>query len=419
MREIAGGSNAFYGPEVLVALEHVQRVCGKLSQLGVAFEEGARSRALGLAQVRLAEEAQAAHTVEKALGDLSRGKGLEAASARRSLESGPKRFTTDLDRFLWALRAHFAAEHERWTPTIGKNRLLGNVVGGGKVSHGGGPGPQLASPSAPRRAAGPGEGVRVGVLDTSLAAHDWLSGGWTGRTEDVLRNRDRFHAVAGHATFVSGLVLAQAPGCTVQVRRVLSDDDGEADSWTVATRIVELGRSGVDVLNLSMVCYTEDGQPPLALATAIDRLDPDTVVVAAAGNHGDLKSEADRRAAAWPAALDDVVAVGAADRNGTRAALTPQGAPWIDILTTGTELVSTFLTGEVDVDLTARKRRLEKFKGFARWDGTSFAAALLSGAIAAEMSWTQESAPHAWRALAERAVPSNGDDPPFLALEGL
>ena len=59
--------------------------------------------------------------------------------------------------------------------------------------------------------------------------------------------------------------------CTVDVRGVLSDVDGESDSWTVAKEIVALGRDHVDVLNLSFVCYTEDGQPPLVLATAIDR----------------------------------------------------------------------------------------------------------------------------------------------------
>ena len=82
----------------------------------------------------------------------------------------------------------------------------------------------------------------------------------------------------GHATFVTGCILSQAPEAMVQVRRVLGAD-GTAESWDVAEEIVRFGRD-LDILNLSFVCHTEDGEAPLVLAAAIERLDPYLVVVA-------------------------------------------------------------------------------------------------------------------------------------------
>ena len=137
----------------------------------------------------------------------------------------------------------------------------------------------------PPRAAGPGRGVRIGVLDTRLYPQPWLAGGWAARYSDTLTDFSQTLTAEGHATFVTGLILRQAPGATVEVRGVL-DEDGTAYSWDVAKAMVEFGRSGLDILNLSFSCYTEDGEPPLVLSAAVDRLPQDVVVVAAAGNHG-------------------------------------------------------------------------------------------------------------------------------------
>jgi membrane-anchored mycosin MYCP len=138
----------------------------------------------------------------------------------------------------------------------------------------------------------------------------------------------------------------------------------------------------MDILNLSLVCYTDDGKAPMAISTAIDRLDPDIVVVAAAGNHGAYSADGQGKRPAWPAALDDVVAVGAADDRGQRADFSPE-APWVDLLAPGKDLLSTFLTGDVRVRTEDGGESVRRYEGFARWSGTSFAAALVSGAIAA------------------------------------
>jgi membrane-anchored mycosin MYCP len=408
-----GARNAYYSSDLIVALEHVNEVARTLERLGVAFGEVDRSESLGLALLPLRDDRAAADVVQAAV----------AEDSDRSSGAVPPGTGTDMDRLLHGLRTHFAGRFAGWTPTIGKNRLVGQVIGvrrkkgeKGKVSHGGGPDPEATTRRRPPRPAQPGRGVRVGVLDTPISAHSWLAGGWVGPSEDVLHG-DGHRAVAGHATFVAGLVLSQAPGCVVEARQVLSDEDGESDSWTVAKEIVELGRTGLDVLNLSFVCYTEDGQPPLTLAAAIERLDPDTVVVAAAGNHGDLDPEpvkGDRRKPAWPAALDHVVAVGAADREGTPTAFTPAGVPWIDVLAPGVDLVSTFLSGPVEVGGAGGTSQLLTFDGYATWSGTSFAAALVSGAIAARTVPGRTSARDAWKGLSTRATNTG---PRFLPLD--
>jgi len=379
---IQGARNAhFYAAEILVALPHLSQVMAVFRDAGLQPAVSAKSEALDLGLLTLPDERSAADRL--------------AEHVERKLAGRPHRPVpaagedNDTNRVLLALRSYFASEHGGWAPTLGKNRLIGGVEGGGIVSHGGGGSPEPASGPLPARGAGPGQGVRVGVLDTALAPHPWLAGGWVARYSDMLPTDIRYDQAAGHATFVAGLILSQAPGATVRMRQVLRKDNGfVADVWTVANEIVALGRSGVDVLNLSLVSYTEDGQPPLALATAIDRLDPNIVVVAAAGNHGDVDrrdppvpgvDEHDTRKPTFPAALDDVTAVGAADNGGKVSPFTPRATDWIDFLAPGEGVLSTYLTGTVELD----DRRRKEFTGLGRWSGTSFSAALISGAIAA------------------------------------
>jgi hypothetical protein len=412
--DITGERNAFYRAEVLVALEHARTVSARLAALGIAVAAAEDSQALGLSRLRLHEE-RVADAADLVAGALPAG-----------VPEPPVRPVTDIDRLLWGLRALFASEYAGWTPTLGKNRLVGNVEGGGRISHGGGTDPRVARPPAGSRAVGsqvrrePSALVAtVGVLDTGVAGGTPLAGGWIGTAADVLPVREYYPAVAGHGTFVTGLVRSQAPGCVVKVRQVLAPDTGEADAWTVAQEIVALGRTGLDVLNLSMVCYTEDGQPPLVLASAVDRLDPDVVVVAAAGNHGDVGEDPgspERRKPAWPAALDDVVAVGAAGPDGGHVRFTPRNAPWIDVCAPGTDVLSTYLTGRVELDLSESPPAEETFSGWARWDGSSFAAALVSGAIAARTVPGRVPAQQAWRELLYRAEASEDGGPPFLRL---
>jgi hypothetical protein len=373
--------------DFLVALEHARLVESVLGDFGVTAVTPTDSTALGLTRL---------------VGTLTR-------------DSGAKDPARDpVEQVLALLREHFGGKYAGWSPVMGKNRLVGGVnSGGGTVSHGGGPDPVPAGAGSPRSGRA-GAGVTVGVLDTALFASPDLAGGYLASAPDdfLAQATDGapWNFAAGHATFVTGLVLREAPGAAVRVRRVLNDF-GEASSWDVANAIVELGRTGLHILNLSLVCYTDDGLPPLGLATAIDRLDPEVLVIACAGNHGDpdlnFEDDMEYRRPAWPAALDDVVAVGSAravaDEEGPGYELspfTPHGAAWIDVVTPGEDVESTYFTGYGDGRSDGpEKREPVEFTGWAKWGGTSFSAALLAGRVAAVASEKGISARAAYRSI--------------------
>ena len=124
----SGIRNAYYTEELVVALEHANELTRGLDQLHVEYRMVDRSERLGLALVSLRSERQAAEAVEKRL----LATGGDAAPAPTG---------TDMDRVLKGLRRYFANRYAGWTPTMGKNRLIGGVIGGGKISHGGGSDP--------------------------------------------------------------------------------------------------------------------------------------------------------------------------------------------------------------------------------------------------------------------------------------
>jgi subtilisin family serine protease len=225
--------------------------------------------------------------------------------------------------------------------------------------------------------------VRVAVIDTKLAWHPWFAGAVQGDADEIWTNpRDIPKSEAAqHAGFVSGLILNQAPGAHIHLRSRLNDA-ARAESWDVARKIARLSDEGIDVLNLSLGCSTDDGKPPLVLEAALNALGPETLVVASAGNHGQA-GENGATAAQYPGGLESVVAVGALDENNRRAGFSPD-APWIDALAPGVKVLSTY------TDRHGPR--------FATWSGTSFSAAIVSGAIAAAMR-RGESSTEAWRRL--------------------
>lgn len=402
---------SYYNSEFVVALKHLGQVKETLADSGVLTGDVELSPDLDLALVKLADEESAAARINATLQD-----ELHALN-RPHREPDPRTVHSDLDRFMFGLRELFSTRYAGWSPTVGKNRLVGDVDGVGKISHGGDDKPTPTDQRFPERSerheADLGAGVRVGVLDTSISSHQWLAGGWVSPPGGVLAERKEQAKVAGHATFVAGLVLSQAPACVIEARNVLSDDFGQATSWDTARAIAQIGKTRPDVLNLSFACYTEDGQAPLALAAAIDRLDSSTIVVAATGNHGNLElgdedewREDDRRKPAWPAALDGVVAIGAATAAGAPAPFTPPRVQWIDAMAEGERVVSTFVSGSVnvaDLDKPRESKGSTTFHGWASWSGTSFSAALVSGVIAAKTVPGKTSSRQAWDEILDQA----------------
>lgn len=301
-----------------------------------------------------------------------------------------------IDALIASLRTSFGRRYDRWYPTLGKNRLMQHVD---SVYHVGGWGEDgimnVAAGQLALRDGDLGKGVRVGVPDTGIYPNPWLGGGFHALESSLLRPTPIAEAEvapvpvsAGHATFVAGLILEEAPGATVEVQQCL-DRDGQADVWQGAKAMVELARSGVQVLNVSFGCQTEDGQPPLVLAAAVDRLPSDVLVVAAAGNFGDTSGNSNPttsglHGAAWPAGLDDVIAVGALDARSEPASFSPE-APWVDVYAPGVRVTSTYLDSSFRVKGNPDSDGPVTPTGFACWSGTSFSAALVSGRVAARI----------------------------------
>lgn len=272
------------------------------------------------------------------------------------------------------------ARHLDGRPAGDEPSLSLNHVFCGEPSYSGGPA-TVAEPALRLDPSDGGTAVVVGVLDTGLAPHDWLFD----RVEVEPRDAEvldedgdgRLDSQAGHGTFIAGLILRYAPAARIRVARVL-DSHGVTDELTIATELARLG--DVDVLNLSLGGYTVGDRPPLAFAQALLKLDPKVVIVAAAGNAGD------RERPFWPAAFPfpQVVGVAALGEDGKLAGFSNYG-DWVNVARPGVDVVSTFPTYDGSLRPDAGGDA-DRFDGLARWSGTSFATARVSGEIAACMA---------------------------------
>lgn len=375
--------------QIVVATDHLNLVGSELGPRG--FTVTGENGPLGLTLITLADTAGSARTLAERRTD-------EAGERAPSVHS-------ELDRVLAELRLLSAHRHGGWIPTLGKNRTMTGVEFK-PYTHGSGrpkpvpPAPLPMPDKVLRR-------VDVGLFDTGLAPHRELTGAYladvAALVEPVQEGRERLWW-EGHATFVAGIIRRHAPSAALDVRTALRRVPGgsgnerwEMPLWRFAELLAEYQDAGVAVLNLSVGVVTEDGEPPLVLERAIAALTPSIVVVAAAGNHGEPRPGALGRpapnAALYPAALDNVLAVGALDATRKVAApFNPRGAhdtdtaPWIDVFAPGERVVSTYLgdgTPErVLVENDDGSREPDQFSGWAAWTGTSFATGEITGAVA-------------------------------------
>ncbi|MBB5953608.1 subtilisin family serine protease [Saccharothrix tamanrassetensis] len=292
----------------------------------------------------------------------------------------------DVDPVLFELRRRLAAQCGGWNPVLGKNRHLSHQFGAypQTQSMAGDFDPEpAAAPDRPEVDPDAGDGVRIGVLDTVLYRHPDLDGHFeTSQSAAVLEDHPTgpIPWEDGHATFVAGLIAAQAPKATMVVRQVL-DSDGRATTWDTVVGMARFLEDGVDIVNFAMGTRSHDGIVPMVVQRAIERLSPHMLVVAAAGNHGavpGIRHGITRTSPTWPAALPGVVAVGATTADGNPAPYSPD-LPWVGCAAVGDRVVSTYLKGKV----LLRSNDVVEFDGYATWKGTSFATATVSGAIAA------------------------------------
>jgi hypothetical protein len=281
----------------------------------------------------------------------------------------------------------------------------------------------------------------VTILDNGCGLHPWLDGvvrqdlsidalpiGYSAPDSDPEKWFDQVgpldgsaDALAGHGTFMAGLVHLACPDADIVAVRVVETDGVVLESVLVDTlaQITELARRHldgevgghpVDVVVLSMGYYHEqplDDWDQTVLAQTLEKLgEVGVIVVAAAGNDATSRPmypaafapSADGRTGSW-ARPDRVplVSVGASNPGGGSAAMFSNSAPWVRAWEPGASLVSTMpITFHGGLPPSARtldpNRHIRESidpddysPGFAVWSGTSFAAPVLGGKFAAAL----------------------------------
>lgn len=182
----------------------------------------------------------------------------------------------------------------------------------------------------------------VAVLDTGVdASHPELDNVLVPGT-DVVYGGDGRTDLTGHGTHVAGILAAEVgngsgiagllPDAQLMPVRVFGYD-GVAWGSDVAKGIIWAVDHGARVLNLSLGSPTSD---PVLQSAVLYAEAQGAVVVAAAGNDG-----ATTKVPSYPAAYDEVVAVGATDSIDRRLSSSSIG-PYVDVAAPGGGIYSTY-----------------------------------------------------------------------------
>ncbi|HKK21973.1 MAG TPA: S8 family serine peptidase, partial [candidate division Zixibacteria bacterium] len=163
----------------------------------------------------------------------------------------------------------------------------------------------------------------------------------------------------GHGTFVSGLISLTAPGCKILPLRAF-DTLGLGTTFGITRAIYAAIDEGAEVINMSFSMYSAS----TALRTAVkDARHAGIVMIASAGNDHTNDST-------YPAAFPEVIAVSSIDESEQAAWFSNYGE-YVDLCAPGVNLYSA-LAGDYE---------------WGTWSGTSFSAALVSGACALELGY--------------------------------
>jgi hypothetical protein len=254
----------------------------------------------------------------------------------------------------------------------------------------------------PGPCAGSGSGTFIYVADTGLldgaaAEHSWLAG-VTGTEDplDVQGGVTRIPEYTGHGTFIAGVARCMAPAARVVVTRDFNKAGAISEHLIVLRLREALGKSP-DVINLSAGGTSRKDLPLLGMEAfwKAYRHYKGVVLVASAGNNS-------TRRPFWPAAFPQVVGVGAVAANGRSRAYFSDYGPWVDVYAPGEDLVNAFAHG-IYAYREPPNTGTHHFHGMARWSGTSFAAPLVAGLIAARIARTGENGRQAASSLLAQA----------------
>jgi len=228
-----------------------------------------------------------------------------------------------------------------------------------------------------------GAGVLIGVCDTGLladhASASWLNGNVAGAVDPLgplLSGGE--HAIpkyCGHGTFIAGVARCQAPEASVYVANEFSYGGGLRE-WEVAQTLQDLLTRNPQVVNLSAGTYCRNDWPPLSFLAFKSG---GVTLTCAAGNDATSREF-------WPAAFGWTVGVGALGADRRHRAWFSNYGDWVNVYTLGEGLVNAFATGRYTYHEPPKRPAVQEFRGRARWSGTSFAAPLVAGLVAAAMS---------------------------------
>ena len=242
---------------------------------------------------------------------------------------------------------------------------------------------------------------------------DTTTGNWQPDEPDGLYTdpAGRLDGISGHGTFIAGLISNIAPRTRLEVVGLRNQEveigrlgPGEQlglFETEVAIAHAMLRRCNTDVIQCGFAFPTLDDYPSLPFAAVMAELRTKhaphggrVAVVAPAGNEGSRRPY-------WPAALPDVIGVASTDPGGDSRVSFSNWGDWCDCCTPGADVYSTFVYWDGSVQGNAGTQR---FKGWATWNGTSFAAPKVSAAIAGLFADGRAALPmDAWDEVESRA----------------
>ncbi|MCR5883755.1 S8 family serine peptidase [Rhizobacter sp. J219] len=236
----------------------------------------------------------------------------------------------------------------------------------------------------PKRRAGDGQGVTVGVIDTGVGPHAALTvaGGMNAVTGEDPADWSDSHM---HGTHVAGIIAGQgegflgvSPAVTLRAYRVFGKNAEGASSFAIAKAIDRAVADGCDLLNLSLGGGPDDPTTSDAIKAARAK---GVVCVIASGNEGGP--------VAWPARHPLAVSISAMGFKGAW----PDGAMQAQTVTEplGKEhsFIADFSNTGPEIDLTGPGVGIVSCipqERFGVMDGTSMACPAVTGALARRLA---------------------------------
>ncbi len=183
-----------------------------------------------------------------------------------------------------------------------------------------------------------GEGIKVAVLDTGIAAQHADLKDAIDDAEDFTSSRFGWNDQNGHGTHCAGIVAARqnddgcvgvAPKSRLLVGKVLGDEGTGQSNWIV-NGINWAIRRGADVISMSLGSPHPDAAIHAAIKQAIEA---EVIVICAAGNSGP------GRADDYPGAFPEVISVAATNKN-KRVSRFSSRSPTVAIAAPGEQVTS-------------------------------------------------------------------------------